>query len=284
MPIRTTIALLLTALMFASCKTGNMMGSLADAAAALTTTLDQSKSRQRKLGDAAAVHINKNHLRSDDRALEAYLNQMTQKLATAAGAADYTYRLYLLEDAQVNAFTPGGGHIFVTTGLMRALENEGQMAAVIAHEIGHVTESHVVRGIRDKLGIQVAAKAGAQAIGIEAGITRQIYDYSVLAAANGHGRQFELKADYLGLDTMIKAGYHPDGALGVFEALRRLYGDRSELATFFHGSHLTNVERIKALRDRLSKQYSGFDTSGLIRETAAYRRFKARYRSQVAAD
>lgn len=282
MTIRNTILAVLCALMLASCKTGNLAGSLSDAAA-LGTTLDQTKARQRKLGDAAAAHTLKNHLRTEDRALEAHLNKITVKLAAAAGSADYAYRLYLLDDPEVNAFTPGGGHIFVTTGLMRALETEGQMAAVIAHEIGHVTESHVVRGIRDKMGLKLAAKMGASAIGVDPGMVRHIYDYSVLAAANGHGKRFEMQADFLGLDTLVAAGYHPDEALGVFESLGRIYGERYKLATFFHGDHPTNLERIKALRDHITKRYAGIDTSRLTRDTPAYRTFKARYRSQAEA-
>jgi len=282
MTIRNIILAVLCALMLSACKTGNLVGSLGDAAA-LGTTLDQTKARQRKLGDAAAAHTLKNHLRSEDAALEAYLNKMTVKLATAAGSSDYAYRVYLLDDPQVNAFTPGGGHVFVTTGLMRALETEGQMAAVIAHEIGHITESHVARGIRDKLGMKLAAKLGASAIGIDPGMVRDIYDYSVVAAVNGHGRRFEMQADYLGLDTLVAAGYHPEEAIAVFESLRALYGDRSRLATFFHGSHPTNLERIKALRGHIAKQYADLDRSGLTRTTPAYQRFKARYRSQVEA-
>lgn len=280
MAIRNTILMVLCALLLGSCKTGNLVGSLNDAAA-LTTTLDQSAARQRKLGDAAAAHILKHHLRSDDRALETYLNRLTVRLAEAAGASDYTFRLYLLDDPRINAFTPGGGHIFVTTGLMRALETEGQMAAVISHETGHVTEGHVVRGMRDKMGLKLATKLGASAIGVDAGLIQHIYDYSVLAAIKGHGRRFEMQADYLGLDTLVAAGYHPDEAIAVFESLRRQFGDRSELATFFHGSHPTNLERIKALRAHVARQYAGIDRSGLIRDTAAFKRFKARYQSQV---
>ena len=78
----------------------------------------------------------------------------------------------------------------------------------------------------------------------------------------------------IGLDTLVKAGYDPRAAPQVFEVLRRLYGDRSELATFFHGDHPTNTQRIQALNARIAERYG---QSRGIRDTAAYRRFKARY-------
>ncbi|MGI9412393.1 MAG: M48 family metalloprotease [Hyphomicrobiales bacterium] len=276
MPVRIILGALLCAALLGACKTGNMVDSLGDAAT-FATTLNTSTERQRELGDAAAGELVAQHLHSDDRAFEAYLNTIAVKLARAAGAKDYTYRLYLLDDAQVNAFTPGGGHIFVTTGLVRALKTEAQMAAVIAHEIGHITESHVVRGIRNKKGAQVAAKLGVEAAGLKSAVARAVYDYSISAAINGHGRTFEIEADRLGLDTMVKAGYDPQAAPQVFEVLRRLYGDRSELANFFHGDHPTNQQRIRALTAQIAERYGGVDRSGLIRDTAAYRRFKARY-------
>lgn len=261
----------------ASCKTGDMAQSLVGAAS-LATTLDVSKTRQRKLGHSAAVHINKTSLMSEDKVLIGYLNKMLGRLVAASEAPpEYAYRLDVVEDTALNAFTPGGGHVFVTTGLMRALDNEAQMAAVIAHELAHITESHVVRGIRDKAGMQVAANLGASAIGIDTAMTRVVYDYSVLAAVNGHGRRFEMEADFLGLETMIKAGYDPHESVKVFQALARMYGDRSELATFFHGSHPTNQKRIETINKLIADNYPGLERASLVRDTKAYARIKARY-------
>lgn len=265
------------ALGLASCKTGDMSQSLMGAAS-LVTTLDVSKARQRDLGNAAAVHVTKSSLVSDDEALVAHLNAVLGKLVRAAVApGEYRYRAYVVEDAALNAFTPGGGHVFVTTGLIRALDNEAQMAAVLAHELGHITESHVVRGMRDKAGMQVAGNLGASAIGIDTALTRAVYDYSVLAAVKGHGRRFEMEADALGLETMLGAGYDPYEAVNVFEALRRMYGDRSKLATFFHGSHPTNQKRIETINKLIAGNHAGLDRSALVRDTRAYAKIKKRY-------
>ena len=276
MPIRILVGALLCAVVLGACKTGNMAGSLTDAAS-VATTFNTSTARQRELGDAAAGELIRQHLHSDDKKFETYLNEIAVRLARAAGNNDYTYRLYLLDDAQVNAFTPGGGHIFVTTGLVRALQTEAQMAAVIAHEIGHITESHVARGIRNRMGMQVAAKLGVEAVGLQSPAARTVYSYAINAAIRGHGRTFESTADRLGLDTMVKAGYDPHAAPQVFEALSSLYGDRSELATFFHGDHPTNQSRIEALNAQIAERYGDLDRSKLTRDTPAYRRFKKRY-------
>ncbi len=276
-PFRNAVAVLVCAVALASCKTGDMSQSLIGAAS-VVPTLDVTHARQRKLGDAAAVHVLKMSLISDDDALVTHLNGILAKLVKVSGATpDYTYRLHVLDDDQVNAFTPGGGHIFLTTRLIGALATEGQVAAVIAHELAHVTEGHVVRGMRDKAGIEALTDLSATAVGLNSKLTRAVYDYSVLAAVNGHGRSFETKADELGLETMVKAGYDPGEMLKVFEALRALYGDRSELANFFHGSHPTNAKRIEALKDMIAERYGDMDRSSLVRDTAAYRTLTAKH-------
>ena len=263
----------------AACKTGDMSKSIIGAAS-LVTALDVSEQRQREIGHAGAVHVRKNALVSDDRELIAHLNGVFTRLAAAAGApGEYTYQVHVLEDSQLNAFTPGGGHVFITTGLIRALGTEGEVAAVLAHELGHVTESHVVRGMRDRAGIQVAADLGASATGINSKMMRELYGYVLEAAVNGHGRRFEEDADALAIHTMVAAGYDPTGAILVFEALRRMFGDRSELANFFHGSHPTNQKRIEAIRAILAEKYRDLDRTGLVRDTPAFARIKTRYQN-----
>lgn len=277
MHVKIIAAAMLCAVALAACKTGDMTRSLLGAAS-VVPTLNVSPARQRELGDAAARKFTKMSLVSDDTALVTHLNRVLAKLVAAAGATDaYTYRLHVLDTAEINAFTPGGGHVFVTTGLVRALKTEGQMAAVIAHELGHITESHVVRGMRDKAGIEAITDLTASAVGLDSKLTRAVYDYSVLAAVNGHGRRFEMEADFIGLQTMVAAGYDPNGMLEVFEALKALYGDRSEVANFFHGSHPTNRKRIETIGKLIAKHYGALDRSTLVRDTDAYRRIKRAY-------
>lgn len=276
-PFRSVAAVLGCAVMLASCKTGDMSQSLIGAAS-VVPTLNVSKSRQRELGDAAAAQTIKMSLVSDDAELVKHLNGILAKLVRVSGAPDdYVYRLHVLDDPQLNAFTPGGGHVFITTGLIRALGTEAQVAAVIAHELAHITESHVVRGMRDAAGIEALTELTATAVGLKMKQTRAVYDYSVLAAVNGHGRHFEGKADGLGLDTLVKAGYAPDEYVKVFKALEAQYGDRSELANVFHGSHPTNQKRIKALNELIAEQYGDIDGSSLVRDTAVFRRLKRSY-------
>lgn len=276
-PFRSATAALVCAVTLASCKTGDMSQSLVDAAS-VVPTLNVSASRQRELGDAAAAKTLKMSLVSDDTALVRHLNGVLARLVRASGASDdYVYRLHVLDDPQLNAFTPGGGHMFITTGLIRALKTEAQVAAVIAHELAHITESHVVRGMRDRAGIEALTELTATAVGLKTKHTKAVYDYSVLAAVKGHGRHFESKADELGLETLVKAGYVPEEMLKVFEALKAQYGDRSELANFFHGSHPTNQKRIETLSELIAERYGDVDRSRLVRDTAAFRGIKKSY-------
>lgn len=277
-PSKSAIAAVALGLVLGGCKTGNMVPSLLGAAD-LMPHLDTTASRQRELGEAAAEYVNDTSLRTEDVALESHLNAIMRKLVAAAGVGeDYRHVLYVIEDSQANAFTPGGGPVFVTTGLLRALETEGQVAAVIAHEIAHVTLSHVVHGMRYKAGMQMVTDFGSSAVGLRK-LVKDVYDYSVLAGTNGHGRDYELEADQLGLATLVSAGYDPQEMIAVFEVLARMYGERSEQASYFHGSHSLNDKRITALKELIAEDYGELDRAKLIRDTPEFRRIKARYMS-----
>ena len=108
-------------------------------------------------------------------ALQAYVNNIGQKLAANTERTDVQYKFFVLDDEMVNAFALPGGYIYVTRGLMAYAGNEAQLAAVLAHEIGHVTGRHSAerysRGIVTSLGAMVLSaaldsQAASQALGI----------------------------------------------------------------------------------------------------------------------
>ena len=184
----------------------------------------------------------------DDARLDALLNEIVQRLAAHADPRPFEYRVKVVSDANVNAFTFGGGFLYVNAGLLARMENEAQVAMVLGHEIAHAAESHVTDGMQADAGInllgQLAGQAAAASGRIDREVLEQTYQYSMSAAINGHGRRQESEADELGLEYMVEAGYDAREASGTFEALLKEYGDASKREAFFYSSHPRNEERM----------------------------------------
>lgn len=201
----------------------------------------------------------------DDPLLDAYLTEITRRFVGVVRDAGedrgFDYRVRVVEDPSVNAFTFGGGLIYVHGGLIARMENEAQFATVLGHEIAHVTMRHVPDGIEGRFGIQVLGQAGAAAAratgALQGEALASAYEYSMLAAVNGHSRGRESEADEVGLRYMVEAGYDPAEAPHAFEQLLIEYGDQSPLENFFWGSHPTNVSRFERLDELSRERYAG---------------------------
>jgi predicted Zn-dependent protease len=184
----------------------------------------------------------------DDARLDTLLNDIVQRLAAHAAPRPFEYRVKVVSDANVNAFTFGGGFLYVNAGLLARMENEAQVAMVLGHEIAHAAESHVTNGMKADAGINLLGQLAGQAAAASGRIDREVlektYQYSMSAAVNGHGRRQESEADELGLEYMVNAGYDAREASGTFEALLKEYGDASKREAFFYSSHPRNEERM----------------------------------------
>jgi len=184
----------------------------------------------------------------DDARLDAYLNRIVQRLAAHAVPRPFEYRIKVVGDASINAFTFGGGFLYVNAGLLARMENEAQVAMVLGHEIAHAAESHVVEGMKADAGINLAGQLAGQAAAASGRVNGEVlaktYEYSMNAAVNGHGRGQESEADELGIEYMAKAGYDAREASGTFTALLKEYGDESKLDSFFYSNHPRNEERM----------------------------------------
>jgi len=200
------------------------------------------------------------HQMWEDPLLEAYLTQITQRIVSVAKPRPFPYRIRVVNEASINAFTFGGGLIYVHAGLLARMENEAEFVTVLAHEIAHVTEQHVTKGIEAAYGIQLlgqVAATGAAASGtLPPAALEKTFEYSMNAAINGYGRSQETEADEVGLEYLVKAGYDPREAPRTFEQLMKEYGDQTSFQNFFYGSHPTNAARIERTTELVKSKYA----------------------------
>jgi predicted Zn-dependent protease len=128
------------------------------------------------------------------------------------------YHFMVLDSEDINAFTTGGGYVYITRGIMNYLNNEAELAAVLGHEVGHVTARHPVR--QQSKGM--LSNIGAAAVGIFTGSAdlAGLANYAGAALVSGYGRDQELEADRLGAEYLVKSGYKPEHMIDVVRLLK----------------------------------------------------------------
>lgn len=243
----------------------------------------------------------------DDPLLVDYLEGVVGRLEPAAMRANeqVSYRVRVVEDPALNAFAYPHGSLYVHTGLLARMENEHQLATVLAHEMTHVENRHTLRWQRSarnkQIGFSIAALAAAilvaeeqgdaleagrwgraAAIGVFADILVSLgLQLAFLASVNGYGRRLEAEADAGGFDKMERAGYDLREAPKVYGTLLADQESQpSGAAVFFFGSHPKLAARIESAEARLTAEGAGASAEPLPADDT----FAARMRPVVRAD
>ncbi len=251
---------------------------LADAAQPFSGP-DTTAGNQLRTGDRLAERVLKKAKRSGNKPLEAKLNEIALRLAQPIDGNNFVYQVYLLDDLRANAFTTGGGHLFVTTGLVRVLKSEGQMAMVLAHEMAHNVDAHVVKGEHTRAIANGANATSKQIFSESLGMpwVARSFGFMVKTGLNSYTRDQESAADARGLNFMVNAGYDPYEAPRTFENLMAAQKDQPELFNFFFGDHPTSQMRVWRLNNLIKAHYSKIELAGRTRSTPGYDLLAGRY-------
>jgi len=189
--------------------------------------------------------------------LLAYLNNLGRRLVAASDASNQTFHFYMVQDPTLNAFAVPGGHVTVHTGLITSARNEGELAAVLGHEIAHVTQRHMPR-MFDKMQQQnLPALAGIIAailLGGQAGQAALIATNAKLVENQlRYSREFEREADAIGIRALAKTGFDPRAMPAFFERLEQWGRVQDSDAPEFLRTHPLTADRIA---DSLSRAES----------------------------
>ena len=190
----------------------------------------------------------------DDPELLYYINQLGQKLVKASGTQE-DFRFYLINDDTLNAFAVPGGYISVHTGLIERASTEAELASVLSHEIAHVTQHHIARGLEKSRfqGIaQLAALIAAAAIGSGQAAQAAIMASQAVAVDQQlrFSREFEREADSLGIRTLYNAGYDPNAMPDFFSTMQQWSRIRESGTPEYLRSHPLTVNRIAVSASR----------------------------------
>jgi predicted Zn-dependent protease len=135
-------------------------------------------------------------------------------VARASDQPDLTWKFTVIDDESINAFTTGGGYVYVFRGLLAYLNSEAELAAVLGHELAHVTANHPARGQTRSVLAQILAMGAAIATGSSA--VADMANIGAGAFVQGYGREAEMEADRIGMKYLVRAGYDPKAMGRVF--------------------------------------------------------------------
>ena len=221
-----------------------------------------SKEQEIAMGNDAAPELEKEFDgKLDDPSVQNYVHQVGQKLAAVA-ERDMPYNFAVLRSETPNAFALPGGRVYITVGLMRHMENERQLAAVLGHEIGHVVRQDNVKGIQRQLGVQVLATIAGTALEGSGGQIASTAAKLAGAMVNlRYDRKQEYRADKCGAVAIAKAGYSPWGTVEVLQVLYDM--DKSEGGSFteMFQTHPLTSNRIDEARQFVQDEYASYPAS-----------------------
>ena len=226
---------------------------------------DLSPLIERKLGEEIMRDIRGDRDYLDDAPILEYLNNFGDALVAARpgvrGESSYDYFFFAVRDGQLNAFALPGGFIAVHSALLLAAQSESELASVLAHEIGHVTQRHIARMLgqqRQDALIPLAAMVLA-ALASRAGGDAAM---GVFAAGQGlaiqrqlnFGRDAEREADRIGFQIMGEAGFDTSGMVAFFGRMQTASRSYSDLTPAYLQTHPLTSERIADIQARIREQ------------------------------
>ena len=214
------------------------------------------KSVDTQLGDLAAMEISRTGPAVDDPRALAFAQEVVDKLVAALPPEEreYAFKITVVENPQVNAFALPGGRMALLSGLLKRADSADMVAAVLAHEISHVTGRHGLRHMARSLGVI----AGLQLLlGDVSGIIAILAQGATLAVITNYSRDHESEADAAGLKLLAKAGFDPAAMPAFFAKLKSLDSSEIPKGLEWISTHPDHDSRIAALQALLPSTERG---------------------------
>jgi predicted Zn-dependent protease len=212
---------------------------------------------ERKLSEKFLVQVRQRFDIVEDPAVNAYIGALGARLAAQLDYTTFPYHFYVINSETLNAFAAPGGHIFVFSGLITRLNSEGELASIMAHEMGHVSNRHIAKQMErgSKIGLATLALALAGAFLGGGGQASEAAAMTSLAAGASlqlkYTRENEEEADRTGLALMRKAGYDGNEMVNALRTIYRYRWYGSDDIPAYLSTHPGTGDRIGYLEDSL---------------------------------
>jgi predicted Zn-dependent protease len=219
------------------------------AAAKYWDNVNVNASNEDGMGQSVAVSLTNTYPLTKDTALNKYVSLVGLTIANASDRPVGNWQFGVLETNDVNAFAGPNGYIFVTRGALGRMDNEAQLAGVLAHEVTHVLHHHGLEGVRNSANVDFAKSM----VDIYAkdptgtGLVKNMATPMVATVAkNGYGQGQENDADANAIRLMVAAGYDPNGLPQFLDKLQSAGGGA-------FSTHPGKAERITKTRQLIAQ-------------------------------
>ncbi len=227
----------------------------------ITSFKDISPEQEYYIGRAVGANVAGKYRVYDNQKATMYINTLGQTLAQASDRPETFggYHFLILDSDEINAFAAPGGLIFITRGMLRCTESEDAVAAVLAHEIGHVQHQHGLQSIKKSRFSSMAtdlaldalqSKTGGAASMLTGVFQDSIDDITTTMIANGYSRKFEKKADKTAIEILKRVGYDPNGLIDMLNVMKERLNPKGK---DFAKTHPSPSRRIKDVRKTIGK-------------------------------
>lgn len=222
-----------------------------------------SEQQELKLGQRLSIIVAKQMpLLPKDDPLVRYVDKVGQRVATTSDRPELFYRFHVVDDGAINAFALPGGYIYVHRGLLAHFNSEAELAAVLGHEIGHVTARHAVQRYTQAQAYNIGMAVTSIFVPIPYGVSNlsSLLAQSIIV---GYGREQELQSDELSLRYLSNAGYDASATIRLLETLERLNAidkkektDAGEKIKTYHGAFSSHPDTKKRIQQAIAKAAS----------------------------
>jgi predicted Zn-dependent protease len=251
--LRAGLAALLLALSSGWAGAGSALPDLGDSSARIL-----SAQAERDIGRQVMRQLHSSGGYFSDPEVNAYLENLGHRLVAGDPDIGGDFEFFAVGAREINAFALPGGYVGVNTGLILATENESELAAVLAHEITHVTQHHIARQMEAQSASQLAMLAGmAAAVLAGASGNGQAAQAAVTGATAGamqsqinYTRDFEKEADRIGFQLLDKAGFDPRAMASFFLRLQQATRLQDNATPGYLRTHPLTYERVAEAQDR----------------------------------
>lgn len=209
---------------------------------------------ERAIGHGVAKEVFLRYGRKvNDIRINKYVSFVGAAVATKIGGKRILYHFAVINNREANAFAAPGGYIFITTGLLKKLKSEDQLAGVLGHEMAHVTKRHMIKTLERSRKLTSLVELSAVALNKDPKALSKIVGLvTETLFTRGLDKKYEYEADEVGTGYAATAGYHAGGLRDFLVKLRA--GEGREMSIFFQ-THPSTKDRIARLNSGVIGRY-----------------------------
>lgn len=213
-----------------------------------------TEAQEMKLGTQLHREVTKKFSLTDAGLARA--DRLGQRCVQASLRSNITYKFHVIQSREINGFSLPGGHVYVTTALLR-LANDNELGAVLCHEVGHIVARHSLKTLKKSKEYDDIANSLGALTGVAGDIGRDLGVALGRMVGAGmltiHSRDEEREADFLGVRAMPGAGFDTQGMITMFQKLLKIEEQNSDLLGSLFSDHPDAQERIENTRFEIAR-------------------------------